>query len=111
MIIADGDVTVKGTIIIVHGFAEHSARYHHVAKYFNDNGFQVFGFDHRFHGDDDDFVGWKIKDIESFDEIVDDTVEIIGYIEKKCADLPYFIFGHSMGGMTTIMSLLRLQDK
>lgn len=108
--IPDADVEVKGTIIIVHGFAEHSARYNHVAKYFNDNGFRVFGFDHRFHGDDDDFVGWKIKDIKTFDEIVDDAVEIIGYIEEKCADLPYFIFGHSMGGMITVRTILRMQE-
>ncbi len=40
----------KGTIVLVHGYAEHSGRYAHVAEYFVQQGYNVHALDHRGHG-------------------------------------------------------------
>ncbi len=40
----------RGTILLVHGFGEHCSRYSHLARFFNEKGFRVVGFDHRGHG-------------------------------------------------------------
>ena len=40
----------KGIICIIHGLGEHQGRYAHVAKFYSDNGFQVYSYDQRGHG-------------------------------------------------------------
>src|SRR5690349_4002223 len=49
--IPDADFEAKATIVLLHGYGDHSQRYHHVAKYFCDQGFQVVAIDQKFHGD------------------------------------------------------------
>lgn len=46
----DPSTPIKGLLFLVHGAAEHSLRYHHIAQRFTTNGFAVFSLDHQGHG-------------------------------------------------------------
>lgn len=87
----EGDPT-RG-MLIVHGMGEHSGRYGHVARFFVDRGYAVSTFDLRGHGQS----GGSRVHIRSFDEYLDDLQCVIesGLVRT---DLPWVIYGHSLGG-------------
>jgi alpha-beta hydrolase superfamily lysophospholipase len=80
-------------MLIVHGIGDHSGRYQHVARFFVERGYVVVAFDLRGHGRS----GGARVHIGSFDEYLDD---LQGVIESGLVrtDLPWVIYGHSMGG-------------
>merc|ERR1712080_90262 len=49
--------------------------------------------------------------IKSFDVFINDCVKIIHFVEAKFPDLPYFLFGHSMGGLIAAQATLKLQER
>ncbi len=89
----------KGTILMVHGYAEHIERYHTEAKAFNAAGYRVVGYDHRAHGRSDGKDGY----MADFNELCLDLQEVINYLN---ADTPFFIYGHSVGALVTLKYLL-----
>lgn len=84
---------------ISHGMCEHLNRYDDFAKFMNENNILVVGNDHLGHGKtakDDDDLGYfgpgKSK------TVVDDLFEVTKYTKENYGkDIPYFLFGHSMG--------------
>lgn len=89
----------KAVLLISHGMTEHIGRYEHVAAYFNEKGYIVYGDDHRGHGETGVKQGQLgfIANEDGFGRLVQDTKLIIDYIKKEHPSLPIFIFGHSMG--------------
>ena len=93
--------TPRGVIQIVHGVAEYAARYDELAKVFTDHGFVVVGEDHMGHGGSISeqipqgcFAGgWKT--------VVSDTYRLLRMTKEDYPDLPYIIYGHSMGSFIT----------
>lgn len=89
----------RGAVHIVHGLAEHSERYNHVARFLTENGFLVYAHDHRGHGlTDPEHLGYI--DNESggdFDLMAQDATEVYLRLRNQNPDLPFFIIGHSMG--------------
>ncbi len=83
----------RAVVLLVHGLAEHSARYAHVAKQLNAQGYQVVGFDLRGHGKSD---GKRIY-INHFDEYVADLEAVFTLVSSQHPDLPLFLLAHSMG--------------
>ncbi|UUV18564.1 lysophospholipase [Fusobacteria bacterium ZRK30] len=98
------DVTIKGTIFIIHGMAEYSKRYEKVADYLNDNGYRVAMIDHKGHGD-------NIEELEGLGlvkgEFKSSLEELVDSIEKIRDEKPLFILGHSMGSFITQILLER----
>ena len=94
--------TPKAVVIIVHGLAEHSGRYEHVAAFLNAAGYMVIGFDLRGHGRSE---GKRIY-IDRFQEYVDDLKTMIGALPASVRELPLFILGHSMGSTITLSYLV-----
>jgi len=84
----------KASVIIVHGLAEHSGRYDHVIRYLTDNGYVVWTFDLRGHGQSDG----KRSYVKSFNDYLDDLSLIIARSLEEYPHLPTILFGHSMGG-------------
>ncbi len=83
----------RAVVLIVHGIAEHSGRYEHVARQFVQSGISVVAFDLAGHG----ASGGRRLDLGSFDQYYDDVEDQLG--ELRALGLPTFLLGHSMGGL------------
>lgn len=90
--------SVKGVVQIAHGMAEHSNRYARFAMELCKNGYAVFINDHLGHG----------KSVASKDELgyfgengvhslVNDMKQLTNIAKKEYPNVPYILFGHSMG--------------
>ncbi len=88
----------KGIVICVHGMCEHSKRYTEFALFLNRNGYSVYTYDHRGHGEsllENEQKGYLGKD--GFNAMVEDLNTLITFIRKKYPDQLLFLLGHSMG--------------
>ncbi|WP_099221407.1 alpha/beta hydrolase [Listeria costaricensis] len=89
----------KGVVQIVHGMAEHGARYQTFAEALNEAGFVVLADDHRGFGQtarNEEELGHLEPEV-GFHDLVEDQHELWDYIEAQYPNLPHFIFAHSMG--------------
>ena len=85
----------KRIVQIVHGYAEHSGRYSHVANALTLDGAVVYADDHIGHGRSD---GERAV-IDDFDHAVDDLHTLSEIARSEHPDLPLILVGHSMGGL------------
>ncbi len=83
----------RAVLVLVHGIAEHSGRYEHVARQFVDAGVTVIAYDQRGFGDS----GGRRGHVDSFDQFHDDVEDHLA--EARKLDLPTILLGHSMGGL------------
>jgi acylglycerol lipase len=95
------DSNPKAAVIIVHGYAEHSGRYQHVAERLVDNGYAVHAFDLSGHGRSDGGRAF----VRSLDEHVADLRSFVARVRQEEPRLPLFLLGHSMGGTVVAMFL------
>ncbi len=86
--------TSKGGIMIMHGLGEHSGRYGHVARFFNECGLSVRCYDHRGHGKSEGARG----DVPKGDAILQDAQIVMEEFASQLATPP-LLLGHSMGGL------------
>lgn len=101
MIWKDDSADPKAVIQIAHGVCEHIERYDDFARFLVGCGYVVVGNDHLGHG----------KSVNTLDELgyfadedgdvrmVDDMHILYQIMKKRYPDLPYFLFGHSMGSL------------
>ncbi|HOU52185.1 MAG TPA: lysophospholipase [Smithella sp.] len=90
---------LKGVVQIVHGMAEHAARYERFAEALTKAGYAVYANDHRGHGKtagSKDHIGY-FADENGWAKVVDDLHTLTGIIKKEWPGKPFFLFGHSMG--------------
>ncbi|TQR21020.1 alpha/beta fold hydrolase [Psychrobacillus vulpis] len=88
-----------GHVHILHGMAEHMARYEEFALFLVDKGYVVSGHDHRGHGQTagkNGQLGFFAKS-NGFERVTEDVREVLGRIRENLADVPLILFGHSMG--------------
>lgn len=100
----------RGVVQIVHGMAEHGARYGAYAAFLNEHGYAVVADDHRGHGLTDEATPGYC-DGDMFNDVVRDEAEITEYYRAKYPGLPYFIFGFSFGSFLTQCYISRYGDK
>lgn len=97
----DEDLTPIGVFQIAHGMAEHIGRYDEFARFLASNGFVVCGNDHLGHGKSvsvpSEFGFFSEKNGDK--RLVDDMHILTKIMKKKYPDIPYFLFGHSMGSL------------
>ena len=88
----------KAWVHIMHGMAEHSARYADLATYLNQQGFHVTADDHRGHGKTAEANNnlYHFADSDGWNQMVDDQLQLIEHIGGD-RPLPLIILGHSMG--------------
>lgn len=88
----------KGIIQLVHGFGEHSRRYFHMIVNLMEAGYIVAADDHVGHGKtamyNDTWGDWGEK---GFRTMMEDEHTLKTHICELYPNLPYFIYGHSMG--------------
>ncbi|MGN0355622.1 MAG: alpha/beta fold hydrolase, partial [Muricoprocola sp.] len=87
-----------GIVQLVHGFGEHSRRYLHMISAFMDAGYIVAADDHVGHGKtamvNNVWSDWGDKGPHTQ---MEDEYTLTTITKEKYPDLPYFLFGHSMG--------------
>lgn len=88
-----------GHVHIVHGMAEHIARYGEFAQFLVSHGFAVSGHDQRGHGKTAERNGVQgyFGEQKGFDRVVKDVEEVIAEVQNQIGPLPLILFGHSMG--------------
>lgn len=88
----------KGIVQLIHGFGEHSRRYLHMISAFLDADYIVAADDHVGHGktaiENDTWGDWGEKGCHT---MMEDEHKLKEIVVKKYPNLPYFLFGHSMG--------------
>jgi alpha-beta hydrolase superfamily lysophospholipase len=100
----DGDV--RAMVVIVHGIGEHIGRYRQVAAYLNQQGYAVYGLDHRTHGKSD---GQPRVYITDFDQVVADLKQFLDMIAQPSNKV--FLYGHSMGSFVSLNYVLKYQQE
>ncbi len=89
----------KGVIVLVHGLGEHSGRYStHFADHFSNEGLSIITFDLPGHGKSGGKRG-HINTYEDFNKLLSAG---ISYAKKKYPSLPFFLYGHSLGGLIAL---------
>lgn len=102
---------LQGIVQICHGMAEHKERYEPFMKKLNDFGFACVIHDHRGHGKsirDPKDLGY-FYDTEG-KMIVEDAHQITLWMKKQYPELPFYLFGHSMGSLV-VRCYLKNYDK
>lgn len=89
----------KATVVIVHGYAEHSGRYGHVGVRLAGSGYAVGAYDLRGHGRSEG----KRAFIRQFDEHIQDLRAFLNRVPQVVPDKPVFLFGHSLGGAIAVL--------
>lgn len=88
----------RGIVQLIHGFGEHSRRYFHMIVKYLDAGFIVAADDHVGHGKtammNDTWGDWGEKGCHT---MMEDEHRLTLLVKEKYPNLPYFLFGHSMG--------------
>lgn len=87
----------RAGILIIHGLAEHSGRYDHVAEILTARGFAVYAYDWRGHGESGGHPGH----IEAWDIFLDDVEDRLSAMAFDVA-APSVIYGHSVGGLVAL---------
>ncbi|MBQ3460116.1 MAG: alpha/beta fold hydrolase [Solobacterium sp.] len=100
-----------GVIQLIHGFGEHSRRYLHMITSFMEAGYIVAADDHVGHGktaiENDSWGDWGTK---GYTTMVEDEKKLHDLVAEKYPDVPYFMFGHSMGSFIARMYAARYGD-
>ncbi|MCA9662692.1 MAG: lysophospholipase [Myxococcales bacterium] len=104
----DGDATPRGVAVLVHGLAEHSARYARFAESLTGAGFAVYAHDHRGHGrtSPEEEHGF-FAEVNGWQRVIDDLGRVVARARQDNPGVPVALIGHSMG---TIVSLSWLLD-
>jgi alpha-beta hydrolase superfamily lysophospholipase len=96
----------RGSVLIVHGLKDHSARYGALAEQLVAEGFAVHAFDLRGHARSAGARAW----VDSFDDHLRDLDAVVRHVlwrEHGAGGGRMFLFGHGMGG--AIAALWTLQ--
>lgn len=88
----------KGVVQIIHGAAEHSARYDRFARHLNRDGWLVYADDHRGHAN----TRVRTKALgdagpDAWNKFVSDEKALTDHIKRQHPGLKVFLLGHSMG--------------
>jgi alpha-beta hydrolase superfamily lysophospholipase len=95
----------RATVVLVHGFGEHSGRYQALVRHLLEHGYSVTLYDHRGHGKSSGLYGH----IDRFSHYEDDLQVIVDSARKTPAGEKLFLIGHSMGGLVTLRYLTRAE--
>ena len=100
----------KAVVQIVHGIADHASRYGEFAEFLNRHGILVVAEDHMGHGDSITQEAPRGYFNGGWFAGVDDTYQLYLDTRKKYPDIPYVLFGHSMGSFMVRTILARYPD-
>jgi alpha-beta hydrolase superfamily lysophospholipase len=93
--------TYTATVILLHGYLNHSGQFRHLIANLLENGFAVAVFDLPGHG----LSGGAEAEIESFEHYVRNVLDFLGIVENRLEG-PYYGLGFSTGAAILVEMLL-----
>jgi alpha-beta hydrolase superfamily lysophospholipase len=101
----------RGLVLVSHGASEHSGRYDRFARALGDSGFAAVAVDHRGHGRTAAATGRGVMGAGGGAALLDDLQELRAAAETTVGPgVPLFLFGHSMGALVALASLVHHAD-
>jgi acylglycerol lipase len=98
----EADSDVRASVLIIHGYGEHSGRYGHVARALNEIGVTAHAYDIRGMGQSAGRRG-RIDSVEELDRDLNGLASTVLDAHK-----PAYLLGHSFGGLLAARHLLYL---
>ncbi|MFY9198412.1 MAG: alpha/beta fold hydrolase [Acutalibacteraceae bacterium] len=96
----DDEIIPVGIFQIAHGVSEHIGRYDEFARFLAANGFIVCGNDHLGHGKSaGSLEELSLMPKDGRVRVIDDMHKLYNIMSKRYPELPYFMFGHSIGSL------------
>jgi acylglycerol lipase len=89
-------------MLLVHGLAEHSARYERTGEALAAAGVDVHAFDLRGHGGS----GGRRGDVTRWSDFHDDVEDGLARTRSAAGDIPVALLGHSFGGLLVLDAVL-----
>ncbi|MDB5538823.1 MAG: alpha/beta hydrolase [Devosia sp.] len=103
-----GAGAAKGTICLVQGRTEFIEKYFETIADFRSRGFAVATFDWRGQGGSQRLIGNKrLGHVRRFDDYWEDLKSFHGSILLPDCPAPYYLVGHSMGGLASLYAGIR----
>lgn len=102
--------TPKAVVQIIHGIAEYIDRYDTFAEQLNTHGIAVVAGDHMGHGSSSGESGIQGFFHGGWFAAVDDTYHLLQKTMEELPNVPYFLFGHSMGSFMARTILCKYPD-
>ncbi len=93
---------LRAVLGILHGYADHGARYRHVMGALAEHGIGSIAVDMRGHGRAAGTRGFCTQ----FSEFTDDAEVLRRLVDERAAGAPTFLFGHSFGGLVASTSVI-----
>lgn len=109
VVLWEPDTEVKGVVQISHGMIEMVERYEDFALFLNRHGYAVIGNDHLGHGltaGNNSDLGYICPSNMSA-TVTADLHRVTKCAKRKFKNVPYFLFGHSMGSFMARRYLMR----
>lgn len=98
----------KGTVCLVHGRTEYIEKYFETIADFQRRGFAVATFDWRGQGGSDRLIANRMLGyVRSFDEYWTDLRSFHANVLLPDCPGPYYLVGHSMGGLVSLLTATR----
>ena len=104
------DGEIRGIVQIVHGIAEYIERYDAFANYLNQKGILVVAEDHMGHGQSINGEGIRGYFHGGWFSAVTDTFHLMKRTMEIYPNIPYVLFGHSMGSFMARTILCKYPD-
>lgn len=101
---------IKAVAQIVHGIAEYIERYDDFANFLNRQGIMVVAEDHMGHGQSVNGEGVQGYFHGGWFTAVEDTMTLLRGTRASYPDVPYILFGHSMGSFMARTILCKYPD-
>lgn len=104
--------TARGILLICHGLAEHARRYARFAKAMAGHGYHVYAHDHRGHGKTraPDAPLGRFAAKGGVDAVIADVKAMRDHAAGRDPGLPVLLFGHSMGGLISLNTVVTYPD-
>lgn len=93
----------QAVVGLVHGLGEHVHRYEHLVEHLHQQQIAVIGYDRRGHGRSEGKKGHT----KNYSAFLDELAQLAVEAEERYPKVPFFMYGHSMGGNLLLNYILR----